>query len=412
VRILLLSDLYRPVIGGLERHVEALAAILVRRGHRVTVATLTHPEAADQEEHEGVRIYRLGGWYRALAPFYAHRERPFHPTLPDPGLMRALARVVERERPQLVHAHGWVLYSAVALLRHRRIPLIATLHDYGSVCARRTLLQGEARCTNSTSGDCIRCAAAQYGTWKAAALVTGLRISHHMLPHADAYVAVSTAVASACRRATGGAPLLVLPTFVPDELFEPQQHPRPAFVPTHGEYLLYVGALAAHKGVDVLLGAYRDLPAAPPLVLLGTAYDAAARHYPPGVTVAYRVAHHEVMDAWAGASFGLVPSIWPDPLPQVLLEAMLSGKAVIASATGGILDVVQHERTGLLVPPGDRLALRDAVQRLLHDPQLRAHLGTAGRQAAERYRVSTVVGALESLYNTLLAAAGTTGGQR
>jgi glycosyltransferase involved in cell wall biosynthesis len=365
MRILQLSDLYPPVIGGLERHVETLARELARRGHQLSVATLAHPDAPDEDLRGDVHLYRLGGWYRALAPRYADPERPFHPPVPDPGVMRGLARVLARERPQLIHAHGWILHSAAALLRHRTLPLIATLHDYGVACAPRILL-----------------------------------------PHADAYVAVSAAVAAACRPATGTAPLRVIPTFLPDALFAPRQDPRPAFLPPHDGYVLYVGALAPHKGVDLLLDAYRTLAPAPPLLLLGTAYGHTERRYPEGVRVATQVPHPQVMAAWAGACFGIVPSIWPEPLPQVLLEAMLSGKAIIASATGGIPEVVQHEHTGLLVPPGDATALRAAIQRLLGDSALCTRMGTAGRQAVERYRVSVVVDALEALYATILATTG------
>jgi glycosyltransferase involved in cell wall biosynthesis len=66
----------------------------------------------------------------------------------------------------------------------------------------------------------------------------------------------------------------------------------------------------------------------------------------------------------------------------VAREAMAHGRPVVAAAVGGLLDAVEHERTGLLVPPGDPDALRAAVERLLADPVLRARLGAAARERA------------------------------
>jgi len=70
----------------------------------------------------------------------------------------------------------------------------------------------------------------------------------------------------------------------------------------------------------------------------------------------------------------------------VAREAMAHGRPIVASAVGGLLDAVEDERTGLLVPPGDAGALRSAIERLLADPALRARLGAAARErAGERF---------------------------
>jgi glycosyltransferase involved in cell wall biosynthesis len=66
------------------------------------------------------------------------------------------------------------------------------------------------------------------------------------------------------------------------------------------------------------------------------------------------------------------------------LEAMAHARPVVASAVGGLLDLVVDEETGLLVPPGDVASLRDALERLLADAELRRRLGVAGRERARR----------------------------
>jgi glycosyltransferase involved in cell wall biosynthesis len=91
-------------------------------------------------------------------------------------------------------------------------------------------------------------------------------------------------------------------------------------------------------------------------------------------------------------------------LPLSILEAMASGLPVVASAVGGIPEVVIHDETGLLVPPGDPDALADALRRLLADPALRRRLGAAGRARAEReFSLERARRAHVELYERLLA---------
>src|SRR5436309_15073598 len=99
MRVLMVSDFYPPVIGGMERHVQTLSRELVRRGHDVAVATLWQDGSPAFERDEGVHVHRLAGLTRLLAPFYENKERHFHPPLPDPGIMAGLRRVIAQERP-------------------------------------------------------------------------------------------------------------------------------------------------------------------------------------------------------------------------------------------------------------------------------------------------------------------------
>src|SRR5213592_3867804 len=88
LRVLMISDPYFPAVGGLERHVHTLSRELVRRGHRVSVATTPYRDRPAVEFVEEVKVHRIGGWSRALMPFYGS-DRRFHPTLPDPGTVAA-----------------------------------------------------------------------------------------------------------------------------------------------------------------------------------------------------------------------------------------------------------------------------------------------------------------------------------
>ncbi|HWE60812.1 MAG TPA: glycosyltransferase family 4 protein [Chloroflexota bacterium] len=412
MRILQITDFYRPIIGGLERHVQTLAQELARRGHQVSIATLAHPGSPAREDEDGVRIYRLRGWQRALSPLYQSADRRFHPPLPDPGVVAALRTVIRQERPQVIHAHSWMLYSVLPLMRWSKARLVVTLHDYGLVCAKKTYMHHEAShqetvCTGAAFAKCLPCARAHYGRTKATAITAGLFASRRLHRRVDRFLAVSSAVAEACASGAGphAPPIAVVPTFIPDSLLHtPAPTERPVFLPRGNGYLLFVGVLSKHKGLHILLDAYAQLPQRPPLVLIGTPYGDAPTQYPEGVHVAHNVPHAQVMAAWNGSALGVVPSIWPDPSPQVIMEAMAAGKPLIASHTGGIPDLVRDGETGVLVPPGDANALSRAIEELLRDPLRRARMGKAAQREAQRFLASAVTARIEAIYAEVVRA--------
>jgi len=126
------------------------------------------------------------------------------------------------------------------------------------------------------------------------------------------------------------------------------------------------------------------------------------RQFPAGVTVVRNVPHAQVMAGWMHCAVGVVPSIWPEPFGQVAVEAMVCGKPVVASAVGGLPDVVADGESGLLVKPNDVNGLREALRVLLLNPAKRAQMGAIGRQRARLFTVNTVADRIEQIYVELL----------
>lgn len=83
-------------------------------------------------------------------------------------------------------------------------------------------------------------------------------------------------------------------------------------------------------------------------------------------------------------------SILPEPFGQVVVQGMAAARAVVAANSGGPLETIDHERTGLLVDPSQSLQLAKALDNLIRDRSLRAKLGAAAREAASRYRIDLV----------------------
>jgi glycosyltransferase involved in cell wall biosynthesis len=223
----------------------------------------------------------------------------------------------------------------------------------------------------------------------------------------DMFLPVSGAVADGNRLAEDRLPHRVIPNFIPDEISTSVGEPRRLDeLPAPG-YLLFVGAFARRKGVHILLDAYRAMESPPPLVMIGYRSSDVIESLaspPPGVLVFTDWPADAVAEAWRRASLGIVPSTWADPCPTVAIEAMAAGKPLVASALGGLVDLVDHGQTGWLVGPGDPGALAAALQLALDDPGQVAEMGAAAARKSVAFRASEVITRIEGVYRELLDA--------
>ena len=395
-----------------ERNVGTLCQELIRLGHSVVVITLQPGALPDEEVINGVRVIRIHSWSQKLTSLYTDASLPFHPPAPDPGVVAALRRVLARERPDVVHSNGWLGYSYFPLHGARRGPAhVMTLHDYGLVCARKTLMHAPTgeHCSGPRLAKCLACAPATYGVARGSAITTGLRASRMMFGRADRYVAITSAVAEGTR---AGVPprrdLVVIPAMVPNHLPAlAQATPRPAFLESVPDgYLMFVGALGPHKGVDVLLEAHRRMRHRLPLVLVGTPRPDTPPIEGEDIVVAHNVPSAQGMSAWMRSSVAVVPSVWAEPLGLVAVEAMLVGRPVVASDVGGLRDVVQHGFNGLMVPPADVDALASALDTLIENPGLRQQLGQAGRESARKFEAASVAPRIVEVYEDAVKSRG------
>jgi glycosyltransferase involved in cell wall biosynthesis len=398
MRVLMLTELYPPHIGGSEQYVQNLSRELVRRGHDVAVATVADGNEPSVDDDVGVRVHRVKSTTQRASQNAT--GRPYLPPFPDPDVVAALRRIVAEERPEVVHAHNWMVDSFVPIKDASGARLVMTLHDYSVVCAKRSLLYRGLPCSGPGFSKCLHCASRHYGTARGMAVTLGnWATSGWRGGSVDMFVPVSTYVATGNELAARALPHTVIPNFVPDEVVATADagHPSLAALPDE-PYWLYVGALSAHKGVRVLLDAYAQLKDVPPLVVLGRDSPDAPTAYPPNVIVLKDVPHAAVMAAWCRASVGVVPSLFPDPCPTVAMEAMAAAVPVVASATGGLPDLVADGETGILVPVGDVRALAHALQRLAEAPQERDRMAAAARLRAPQFMASQVVPRLERVY--------------
>lgn len=110
----------------------------------------------------------------------------------------------------------------------------------------------------------------------------------------------------------------------------------------------------------------------------------------------------DMPEVWRQSSIAVLPTTYREGLPTVLLEAAATGRPLLATDMPGCREVCRPEQTGLLVPPGDAIALADALKRLAEDAPLRARLGAAARSAAEvEFAVPVICAEVLALYRRL-----------
>lgn len=405
MRVLMLAQWYPPIVGGEELHVRNLSTELVRRGHEVTVATLAQPGLAESESHDGVQVVRLRSSAQRLEGLFSDPRRQSAPPIPDPELVIGLERVARRVRPDVMHAHNWIVHSALPLRLSGRAPLVLSLHDFSLVCATKVLLRRGVNCSGPGPLKCLACAASHYGAAKGTITTISNAVGAVIERRAiSAFLPVSSAIA----RGNGldGLPHRVIPNFVPDQQSASDFDVRPYVAQLPDEpFLLFVGALGRLKGLPTLLEAYRLLRDAPPLVLIGYPMretDAILADLPPNVRVLGEWPPQAVHAAWAAALMGIVPSICQEGCPTVVIEAMQAAIPVVATRMGGIPDLVVEGKTGLLVPPSDARALAGAIAGLLADPPKAAELGDAGRERSLQFSARAVVPRIESAYREVI----------
>ncbi len=175
--------------------------------------------------------------------------------------------------------------------------------------------------------------------------------------------------------------------------------------------ILFVGRLEKRKGLKYLLEAYSKLKWDLPdirLIVVGPgqpdrdSFRILGARSLRDVEFMGKVSYDDLARYYATADIFCSPATGAESFGIVLLEAMASGKPVVASEIEGYQGILTHDQEGLLVPPKDPEALSDALAQLIKNPELARRLGASGRQTVEKYRWSVVASQVADYYETCL----------
>lgn len=400
LRVLLVTDSYPPLVGGATFWSQQVARQMSARGHSMTIATTWQPGTEAAEMDGEVAVHRIRDLTSRVPAISADPYRHNPPPFPDPEAVLHLRRLIKRVRPDLVHSYGWLTHSVAAALLGSDVPLLVSTQDYGNICALRTLYRnGEEICSGSAPLKCLQCAGDNYGTAKGAVAVSGIFGSRPLLRRKVTRVhSISRYVAGMIEQdLRPNAPIEIVPNFGEDLSGEPVDAEILAQLPEQ-PFIFFVGALRRVKGIVELCRAYEQLDSPPPLVLAGPPAPDTPESFPAGVTVLHSVPLPTVMAMWERALFGVFPSKWPEPLGNVVYEAMSKGRAVIGTRPGGHEDMIEDGRSGLLVGAGEVEELRAAMARLIANAELRDDLGKRAAERARNFTEAAVLPELARLY--------------
>src|SRR5579864_9116906 len=243
MRILMLAQFYPPIIGGIEQHVHNLSIALAARGHDVSVATLWQEGLPEFERRQNVRIHRIHGSMQRMSAIFTDKQRRHLPPFPDPETLWALRRIILQERPQIVHAHNWMVHSFTPLKAWSKAKLVATLHDSCLVCAKQLFEYHQSSCTGPGLTKCMRCAAEHYGAVRGVPIALATR-TWGMIERStvDMFLPVSQAVAEVTQLAQHKVPYRIIPNFIADNVDIASDDDQPPLTQLpQDDYLLFVG---------------------------------------------------------------------------------------------------------------------------------------------------------------------------
>jgi glycosyltransferase involved in cell wall biosynthesis len=353
--------------GGAEMMVYRLSEELRDRGHSIV------PVGPARGVGWLGDLFRQGGFPTEV--FYL--DRPV-----DPGGVRRFVQLFRKHRIDLVHSHEFTMaVYGTAAAQLLGLPHVITMHggvkDY-KVLRRRLALRWAFRSS-------------------------------------DYAVMVSRATQTKFAGDLGVNPSLftVVPNGVPLQAGDPSRVRAEFGIAEHERVILAVGVLERHKGHRILLEALAQLGRsgfdAPWRLIVaggagGTEHESLLEYVRAaglGERVHIVTNRNDVTDLLALAHVYVMPSLW-EGLPMALLEAMVAGKAIVASATAGIPEAVVDGREGILVPPGEVAPLAEALRLILEHPARGAALAES---ALARARKEFTVGVMADRYEALYANA-------
>jgi len=398
VRIALVSPYSWTYPGGVTRHIEALSAELVAQGHETSILAPYDPDDAfSRRVHRGARPQRLDppeNFVSLGRTFGVPANGAVSNLTGLPTAILALRRELRQGGYDVAHIHepivpmiGWD-----ALMSSGDLPLVGTFHTYSTNQISNGLgalvFDGRRRMNRLHA----RIAVSEAAAWTARRFYGG---HYRVVPNG---VLLDAAVDEARTNpsATGSSPAGLGETRV--------------LADTHDQsslQILFIGQAVERKGLPILLSAFEALREHVPATL--TLVGASAEEIAPmllddrGVRALGKVSEERKHAELARAEVLCAPSLRGESFGMVLTEAFAASTPVVACDIPGYRDVVRDGVEGLLVPPGDALALAEALRALALEPARRAAMAIAARERAERFSWAHVAEEVAEVYEQAIA---------
>lgn len=395
MKINIISSLYPPLIfGGAEISVKRVAEKLADKGHMVSVISTSPNRKRYREEINGVSIHRINPMN--IYPMYTSPEQPmiikpvyYILDIWNPYSYKIIKNILKKEQPDIVHINNFrgISLSAFSAAKSLKLPVVFTAHDYSLICLRGTLL--------NTSG----------------------MICTNPIRLCNAYAAIQRFIIS-----NNMPDLVIAPSqFMIDKLKEADlfgsvrtmKHPLGIELEYYGakkDYdiidILYVGGLRKHKGVQVLINAFKNIQSKHIMLHIcgkGENEDEFKIIAGSDKRIIFHgfVPDNELIDLYIKANILVVPSIWYDNSPTVIYESLMAGTPVIGSRIGGIAELIEDGHNGYLFESGNADELEKILENLVKDiPQLK-RLEEGAIESVKKYSMEHHIMKLERVYDEI-----------
>jgi glycosyltransferase involved in cell wall biosynthesis len=392
---------YRYFIGGgSERYLFNATELFKEKGHSVIPFSAKHPRNRPSEfsdyflsslsDDEDAVLFRQF----KLRPKTVIKliDRSFYSVEAKRQIKRLLSRY-NVDIAYVLHFLRWISPSILTEFSRNNIPIIVRISDFEYICHGTHLLRDGEICDICVEGNLLpsvkhKCIQNSFLLSLAHYLAMSLYKLMRVFEKIDAFIFPSLfALEQMARAGFSRSKMYHVPTFVDTQKISPN------FVP--GGYILYFGRISSEKGIDVLLDAYqkyigRNSVPCMPLHIIQTGRIDAERlmervrsERMKNVRVFGGLSKEEFASHIEQAAFTVVPSLFYENLPNVVLESYAFGKAVVGSRRGSILEVIQDGETGLLFEAGDSDDLADKLDWLASHADERLRMAQKARKAAE-----------------------------
>ncbi len=392
--ILIANNIYPPIMaGGAELIVQYLAEGLVGQGHKVTVVSTCGPdmEPYPVEVRNGVEVIRFfpknfyWHWTRGERPGYQkalwHMRDAWNR---DAG--RRFKFILSGHKPDILHTHLIDGFSAILWRRahEQRIPVIHTAHDYHLLCPRSMMLDRSLKLCTDPQLACRAFRAWHLRTTRDVAIFCSP--SQFLIDqHKKAGLAVKH--------------MAVVPNGIP--LPQTLQQAKDKTAPCR---FLFAARLTAEKGCQVVLDAVKLMP--PDLefelCIAGKgAFDEAFKQAAASdarIQFLGYIQGEEKTRAFRSADCLLLPSLWYENAPVIIVEAAAYGIGVIGSNIGAIPEFIHEGENGLLFEPGNPQSLAASMQRMIKERILQDRFAENAQPMIERHSVERMVNAYTAQY--------------
>jgi glycosyltransferase involved in cell wall biosynthesis len=362
LKILFVNTLYTPnVMGGTDRAVQVLAEGLTKAGHRVVVVSTSPERGVRTGMVNGVKVYYVGlkNLYWPFGERDNHRVlKPLGHALDtyNPWMVREVVRILDQERPDLVHTNGLGGFSVLTWkpVKQRHLPLVHTLHDHYLLCPRTTMFHKGSNCDRQ----CVECRAYSLPKRRPSDQVDAVvGVSRYIL---DRHLELGYFTTTPEKRVIHNA-------------YRARSASVSAERPSPQVRFGYLGVLHPVKGIERLLEAVAQLPeGAWRLSVAGrgrTVYERNLRikYKTPGVEF---LGYVDPETFFSEIDVLVIPSLVRESFGRVVIESYAHGVPVIAARRGGILELVEEGRTGFLFDPDRSGDLAARMQRYIDNPTM------------------------------------------